>query len=811
MQVKQNYPTPTLGVSTLTERNRPNGMLSDMLNMQADTVKKLTRRPSLDYVQWLSSSKWVQYHEYETNGVRVTLAVDRLNEIMIFEDDQPQLVVQGGQVVEDYLNNHTGLQMHTIEDTTFIVNPNVTVAMTDELAHTSRDEFTWINIVTALNYGEELELELAYEGGFLQDGITQHVGSTLVATLAIPDVSGSDFSIADKARATAQVATDLRQAILDVAVANAAGRPEQLERTNVTTVLVKGSTIGIRTGEYTNPNVTVTSGQGGKSVKVFNHTTQEIEGIPKYAVVDSILTVEPSVESTDRSRYYLKAHAVVPLDSYADTLLYEVTWEETTAPDQQYVLDGTTMPVLVKRLDDGSYTVTNGNDWTARDAGNESNNKVPDFVGKPIVAIDSFQGRLAIGAGNVVTLSQTDDIFNMFKQSVLQLLATDRVSIRSRGNDAGTMTGLVEHSGNLLVNFTKEQHKISGAQAITANTASMVRVASFNTLLSPNPLPFGRAVLLPFSYGNSGGVYDFDLRDQSEQYDARAITKLAEGFIVGDIQRWAANAALGIVVVMPVGSDTTLYVYEQEEGNEGRSRMAWSRWEIADIGEVIGMQFVGTALHIIAYDDRTQRYSIELGGTPTETPCYLDRRVLVTVAADATSVSVPALCTLRDGEVTMVLRDGSRRGNPFTVTLVDGVAQFPFNTISGGNDMDVWLGLTYKSRFVLPRAYVRDRDGEIEDHDRLRVKYLQLHVHDTYHVRVEVETDFVETLVQDKTAARVGTVGLGVVPTLDGVMKFPINRDASMATISGQTETALSMNVIGVSWTGMYHKRMSTI
>jgi hypothetical protein len=83
-------------------------------------------------------------------------------------------------------------------------------------------------------------------------------------------------------------------------------------------------------------------------------------------------------------------------------------WQETVAPAIQYLFDATTMPHVLVRETDGTFTFRKFT-WSGRVAGDAITAPNPSFVGSTIQNVNLFRNRLALLADENVILSAQKD------------------------------------------------------------------------------------------------------------------------------------------------------------------------------------------------------------------------------------------------------------------------------------------------------------------------------------------------------------------------------------------------------------------
>lgn len=773
-RVEASYPTPIQGVSTLAPRNRGLGQAGEQLNMRSDPVAKLTRRPSLSWqTELLDTTLDTTHHSYYRDGKDIRIIVDSLGVVYGYVDNV-QKTVSGDLGTYGTSEN---LLLETINDTTFVVNPDVEVELYSITDESTELFVTHLNVINALNYNTTLTISDNLSGG----------GAITLASITIGD--GANAEIDDAARATSAVAAELA-AQIDSAIgynAYAKNGSVAIER------------IPFVTSEY--PTLDVTSGRADDVVYVPN-IVSTIEGLPKYGIPDARITVKPDPDS-DAGTYYLKAVAV---DSTNTETMQEIVWTETRAIDEPYNLNDTTLPrTIVFNRSTETFTVgTPTGGWKDRETGDNESNPVPVFVGQKINALGQFQKRLVLVSENNVSMSRTDDLFNWWKKSALRLLATDPVEIASNSPSTDQIKHIVEHNRDLLFVASNGQFKIDGATAVTPQTVALPLTTSQEIQESVAPVPLGTAVYLPINYGTSTGITKYDgIRD--EQDSTQPITHHVIGYMPGVAEVLVGSPNLDMLAMTTTESaDNVIYVYEQfTEGGE-TSQRSWSTWTLPEDNVVLAMNFRRDQLSVVVQvGTQIIQKAINMYSkvATTEYDVFLDD--FLALPTDGTTATLPEGYSTPD--LIVVMGEGTIYPLERINCTVSG------NTITFAEDIgagEVYVGTPFRSAYQPTRPFVLDSNGIAVTTDKLRISRYILNVVDTEDVTMSIDSEYFEVADQTVGPRVIGQLSsqIGTVKLHTGDYKFSYAQEADLATATFFTEGWLGMTIAGISWLGQYKK-----
>lgn len=795
MRVDSTYPTPILGVSTLSPRNRVRGQAGLQENFRSDPVNKLTRRQSLKWVAHYATginSDDVKFHSYTRNGKTFDFIITGTEVKAFVNNIERPINNPNGVSIPALISGTTrrSLITQTVNDLTLIANPTKIVQL-DSIVDDEPPSVSYLNVLSALNYGETVEITITVVDEF-------DVKHTIAVNYVVPELGTNppNYDIADKARATAAVAGGLwAQIILDTSLGLNA--------------FVKGSVLAIQkpfsAKELT---IEVLTGQGDRSCVAINNINTSIEGLPLYARPNSTVTIKPNPTS-DRGTYYLKA---TPINNVTSTeALQEVTWVESRSPQGLHKLDKLTLPIeLIYDSESNQFTM-NYMMLDERLTGDEETNKAPDFVGKRITAISYFQKRLVIVSENTVAMSRTDDLYNFFKKSAVQLLVTDPIGVASTSTEVDFLKHVISHNRDLMFVARNGQFKIDGSVAITPQTVSMPLTTAYECTTSVPPVSMGNSVLLPITYGNSAGIQEYRKEKNVDNDVAHPLTHHIINYMKGDVTNLVANGNLETcILTTSEGGHNCLFVFEQySEFGEHRQR-SWSKWVLPDDTRIIGLTFEDSIIRVLTRDgSNLVMKEIELYAkvTSEENEVFLDNRLQF----DAFNFfELPNGYQIDDSYVLIGADDSfyPLTKVPYTVEVGENSTFIYFERNGPNTTSRFYLGTPYKSRYIPTRPFRYTENGIAITTDRVRVNRLVANVANTKNLTFKIISPYVNYEDQKFEARIVGDLNnlLGVIPFFTGDVEFSYGQNADEAECEFYTDDYFNLTISGLSWSGQYHE-----
>lgn len=794
MRIESSYPTPIQGVSTLSPRNRAAGQAGLQENFRSDPVKKLNRRPSLLWSAHLldSTSADVKHHTYRRDENNYRILVEEDGTVTAFVNNVSKTVTGN---LSSYVDTKDNMVMQTVNDTTFILNKNKTVEMSTGTDESVIENVAHINVVEAMNYGETITVNVVLS--WANPGpINQRT-----ATFSTPLVGTSgNFDAADQARATENVATQIAS---------------QLTALADITAISKGSSVAIWRDDGEFPDVEVLSGQGSKSLVAVNKVIESTEGLPLYAVHGTRITIKPNPIS-DKGTYYLEAvgtsDSTILATSPSLRILEDVVWAEERSPTEDYAIDASTMPhTIVYNATTDDFTVGEPSvGWNERRTGDDNSAPVPHFIDKKIKAMSYFQKRLVVLAEDTVSMSETDDLYNWWKASAVQLLVTDPISIASSAPNIDNLHSITTHNKDLLVVASNGQFKIGGSSAVTPQTVSMPLTTSYGVQTSADPVSMGNAVYMPVDFGDSSGVQVYSGQKDTSQDEAEQVARQVIGYMPGTVDLLVANPNISMLALTTSGSLVNeVFIFEQFKQDGKTLQESWSKWILPETSNIIDMAFQKDSLAVICHDnDKIVVKELKMYSTVVlDTEEVVLDDMLILSSTDGASVTIPTDYDITDDTIVVA---GSDTDYPLTkvpFTSASTVITFDEN-ISGSSSCRVYVGKVFRSAYRPTRPFRRTESGVAITTDRLNVSKYILSLDNSADVSMKIISDF--SIWDDQTFSG-GFIGgfetlIGTVPLYTGDAVFSYSQKADLAEAEFYTEGYLGLTISGISWKGKYHQ-----
>lgn len=594
-----NITTPNLiaGVSQQPDGLRFPSQPLEQVNMWSSAVEGLIKRPNTRYVKKLISGDAGTIYTHTINRSDTEHYAVLIGDgwVRVFDADtgtEKTVATPNGVAYLNVDNSpKTSFRCKTILDYTFVVNREVTAAM------------------SATTTAAKVNYALVF--------VKQGVASSTVYTVR---VNGVDYSYTSATTDTDTIATGLASAI-----STGLGTGWTIDRFNYV-IRIKKNDNSTFTCEAINKSTT------GSILACFVGEAKNITELPTIGFNNDIVNIT-GVADDEGDEYWVKFETTSGGTSGAGL------WRETIAPGIPYALDASSMPHVLVREGDGTFTFKRAT-WADRTCGDVETNPNPAFIGRKIKNTSFNRNRLDLLSGEGGTMSEAGSYFNYFRTTITSLLDSDPIETEATSENNSEQYSAVAFSSRFVSWGRNGQFLISGEPLLTPSTVTTSQVGWYSNDQAVDPIAIEDKVLYSFKRGeasdgsNNTGIAEFYLDDLTlEKFKSYDITSHIPTYIEGSAIGFAANDNNQVAFLQTTKSGNVLYVYKYyvESGNK-RLQTAWFKAQFCTDCSVAGFGFINHLLLIFKqYEDGLYLENIDtspaLKDAYSNTVFLLDRRI----------------------------------------------------------------------------------------------------------------------------------------------------------------------------------------
>lgn len=684
----------------------------------------------------------------------------------------------------------TSFSAITVADYTFITNRNTTVAASG--ATTPARPFEALINVKAGNYGKEHKI---YINGALQADYKTPTGSVP----ADVDNISTDFI-------AAELAADL--------VANG------FNSGNWTTVK-NGSIIYIK-NTVTDFSITTEDGFNSAGMVAIKGKLQKFSDLPINAYQNGFVVEITGTGSGET--------ATQPFDSYF--VQYETVnasgvgvWKECPKPSIPSTIGANTMPHILVRESDGSFTFKQAT-WKTRLVGDEDSNPFPSFVGRNLQDIFFYRNRLGFLSDEAVIFSEAGEYFNFMRTTVTQLLDSDPIDVNASHTKVSILKHAVPFNKQLLLFSEQTQFLIDQGDLLSPKSIGIKVATEFPCNIIAKPVGIGKNVYFAVDKGSNSSFREYftDLNNQAN--DAIDITAHIPQYIASGIYKIATAVNEDILVALSTADPSTLYIYKYFFNANEKLQSSWSKWTYGSDSTILNVDFIGSDMYLVinrADGVFLEKTTVSLGDTGPNEPynVHLDRKVQlgsadVSFSSGFTIINLTSLGytpsvgtyqlvvkthpTLKPGQVIDVIWDGTN-------------AKVTGNVTGGTYTFGRRYVFTYQLSTVVVRTPTAGGGQKADTEGRLQLRKLAFNYDDAGYFKVKVTPAGRNTYNYVFSGKVIGQLSgtIGSYSVSEGRFIVPIISQNIGTNITLENDSPLPSSFLSADWEGFYTKRSKAI
>ena len=786
-RISQTVKNLISGISQQPDLLRLPGQLAQQVNGFSTESAGLQKRPPTLYVSDLGSEP--------TNANSLVHIVNRDETekyVMLFDGSSVKVWDDHGKAYDvkyegdgqSYItvdNPKKSIRLVTIADYTFIVNRDKVVKMGNTPVPYYWDDHSCLVNVKSGQYGRTYQII---------------INGQTIASFTTPN--------GDSADQTQQIDTNyIRDRLADSAASN----HWNVEKYN--------SCLYLRKDDVSIQSVKCMDGFNGLGMFGFFHTAQKFTNLPTEAKDGYTLKVLGD-NGSGSDDYYVSYNAS------------ENVWKECAKPGIIAGYDNSTMPHVMTRNSDGSFTVKPAK-WEDRDTGDEDSNSNPSFVDGKINDVFLFRNRLGFISGENIILSRSASFFNFWMGSAVEVQDTDPIDLAVSNNEVDTLYHAVPFAQDLILFSANSQFILEANGVLTPQNAAAPLATQFTSAKEVKPVGAGRRMYFIVKRAEFSSMNEYyTMNDTQGTKDAQDVSSHVPSFIPNGVYELCPSNNEHILLVLSSGYTSRIYVYKYLFSEESRLQSSWSYWEFKG-ATIYGGGFFDSTFYMLV--SRAGELFMEKMIFTYNTKDYNDEPYRVFL--DRKAVSAPiADENYDDINDKTHLHIGNAYGNHLSTGAHYGIVtsdghyyEFTYNDVKNDNvyinkdlrGQKVTFGEIFTFYVQFSQLIIKQQGTAgivAEDEGRLQVSRMKINFEKSGYFEAQVSyNDSRSPHVYYHTARILGTSSnkMNVMPMETGSMIIPIMSKNNNCQVSIKTQAPTAMSLMGFTWEGNYIKRTRTI
>ena len=367
----------------------------------------------------------------------------------------------------------------------------------------------------------------------------------------------------------------------------------------------------------------------------------------------------------------------------------------------------------------------NGTAWAlktaafdGRGAGDDDSNELHEWMKYGITGMGTYQGRLVLMSGPLVSLSASNKPRQFFRSTVSSLLNSDAIEVGAGMNSAAAYEWAIPFQKDLVL-FSRTYQAVipSGNSAITPATATVVPTSTHETDTTSSPITLGRTLMYctPKSEDFFGAMEMIPSNYTDSQYVSQDSTPHLPKYMGGRCRFAVSSGVASLALFSPSGDPHTLVVHEYHWDGDNKVQQAWHQWTFE---YPIACAYFASDVVVLAF---IQNGNIVLGtvdpragalNASSERRPFLDLNVSASIVNN--TVTIPAWMLAFDpairAKLKLVMVTGALAGEE--VGFSNGGAANTLTTVLSHPSGTVGIGIPFYSGVIPSPPVVKDYNDQ---------------------------------------------------------------------------------------------------
>lgn len=500
-------------------------------------------------------------------------------------------------------------------------------------------------------------------------------------------------------------------------------------------------------------------------------------------------------------------------------------WKECPAPGIKIALDASTMPHVLIREADGTFTFKQAT-YKNRLVGDDTSNPFPSFVGHTISDVFFYRNRLGFLSDEAVIFSESGEYFNFLRTTVTQLLDSDPIDVNASHTKVALLKHAVPFNKQLLLFSEQTQFIIEQNELLTPKSVGIKVATEFPCNTTAKPVGIGKNVYFAVDKGDWSAFREYFADLNNLTNDSLDITGHVPKYVPGGVYKIAASTNEDILVALSTKDTSSLFVYKYFWANNDKLQSSWSKWTFGSDSTILNVDFIGSDMYLVvnrsdgAY---LEKITVSLGDIGPNEPytVHLDRKVQLTsgnvdYGSGYTVISQTALGyapstgsyqlvikshpTLKPGEILDVIWDGTN-------------AKVAGNITGGTYTFGRKYTFTYQLSTITVRQNTQTGGQKSDTEGRLQLRKIAFNYSDSGYFKVTVTPAGRDTYNYIYSGKILGnsSATIGSYSVSSGRFLLPVVSRNIGTVITLQNDTPLPSTFLSADWEGFYVKRSQAI
>ena len=259
-------------------------------------------------------------------------------------------------------------------------------------------------------------------------------------------------------------------------------------------------------------------------------------------------------------------------------------WKETKDPAYVSLLDASTMPHILVRNSDDTFTVSPYTEWKDVMVGDIDSNPAASFIqteenGSPKIRdIFFFKNRLGFITERTVILSEVGEYGNFWRTTTAAVLDSDYIDATVDTTQVISLEYATYLEDSMLLFSDKSQFKLQGGKVLSPKDVQISQTSSYEINTNIRPLFMNNKVFFCSVRGDYTAVMQYEVKSTSTSSEAIDISAHVQTYIPSTVTKLSGSSINNMLFLTSGDTDDTVWVYKYYDNGADRVMSAWFKW-----------------------------------------------------------------------------------------------------------------------------------------------------------------------------------------------------------------------------------------
>ncbi len=288
-------------------------------------------------------------------------------------------------------------------------------------------------------------------------------------------------------------------------------------------------------------------------------------------------------------------------------------WQETIDPSDNTEYDTTTMPHILVRNADDTFTFKTYDGWIGKKVGDAVSSKQPSFTQSeenqnPVIRdIFFFKNRLGFITDRTVIMSEVGAYGNFWRTTCVAVIDSDPIDTTVNTTKAIQLEYATYLEDSVMLFSDKAQFKLEGGQVLGPKSVQIPQTSAYEINKSIRPIYMNDKIFFVAKRGKYSAIMQYYITPNNDNSEAIDISSHIQTYIPQDAIKLSGSSINNMLFIVTASDDKAIYAYKYMDDGEKRIQSAWFRWTFN--GHIYGAFSLGRNLNILI--ERNKSVEIE--------------------------------------------------------------------------------------------------------------------------------------------------------------------------------------------------------